>query len=146
LAGEVIIQTAHPEHYALKHVVDHDYVNFYKEEIAFRASTHYPPLSRIILIEFKGKSETDVQTVSQLFGRELRSASFPGTVLGPAAAVISKINTNYRWHLLIKIDRERDKYGTLCRAAIKNSYKKISQKTQKEKVLITIDVDPAGTI
>jgi primosomal protein N' (replication factor Y) len=34
-AGRVLIQTFHPEHYALKHACAQDYDNFYAEEIAF---------------------------------------------------------------------------------------------------------------
>src|SRR5437588_7830787 len=42
-AGRVLIQTYHPEHYALKHACAQDYAGFYEEEIRHRKSMSYPP-------------------------------------------------------------------------------------------------------
>ncbi|WP_284142653.1 helicase-related protein, partial [Escherichia coli] len=43
LQGRVLIQTYHPEHYALRHACAQNYDAFYAEEIEFRRHLSYPP-------------------------------------------------------------------------------------------------------
>ena len=42
-SGEVIIQTFNPDHYAIKLVKKHDYLEFYNEEMQIRRKLKYPP-------------------------------------------------------------------------------------------------------
>jgi primosomal protein N' (replication factor Y) len=44
--GNVLIQTTHPHHYALRHAVAQDYLGFYNEEIRHRRNHQYPPICR----------------------------------------------------------------------------------------------------
>src|SRR5205807_4411771 len=41
--GRVVIQTYHPEHYALVCARNQNYDEFYRREIVFRRTMHYPP-------------------------------------------------------------------------------------------------------
>jgi primosomal protein N' (replication factor Y) len=61
LAGEVVIQTLQPDHYSLKHVITHNFRGFYQEELEYRRELDYPPFSRIVLLEFSGERENEVQ-------------------------------------------------------------------------------------
>ena len=45
LAGKVLVQTYHPEHYAVKLAAQHDYPGFVAKEMQFRRSLHYPPFA-----------------------------------------------------------------------------------------------------
>ena len=76
LAGEVVIQTLQPEHYSLKHVLTHDFHGFYKEELEYRRELHYPPFSRIVLIEMSGHQEQELQHHAQKFAALLDVHSF----------------------------------------------------------------------
>ena len=58
LAGEVLIQTLQPTNAAIEMAVEHDYETFFESELKDRESLHYPPFSRLILIEFRGLHES----------------------------------------------------------------------------------------
>jgi primosomal protein N' (replication factor Y) len=146
LAGEVIIQTSQPAHYSLRHVQDHDFNGFYKEELEFRRATFYPPFSRISLLEFRSKNEKKVEEISATFGKLLRGYMPPQWILGPATATLEKIKNEYRWQIIIKADKTKDKNGSFTRNAIQKTLHQISEHTTKNKVKIIVDVDPAGIL
>ncbi len=146
LAGEVIIQTSQPNHYALKHVREHDFVGFYNEEIEFRKSINYPPFSRVIVVEFKGRNEKNVEQTSVGFGKLLFTLLNRDSILGPSPAVLSKIKNEYRWQIIIKADKEVDKNGTRARHSVARVVNELSSQSTKNKVKITVDVDPAGIL
>lgn len=146
LAGEVVIQTLQPEHYSLKHVISHDFQGFYKEELAYRKELDYPPFSRIVLIEFKGKNEDSVHQQANKFAELLRSDQKHSilSVLGPADAAIPKIKNHYRKLVVIKNYRDKDSGGGLLRGAIaqaRSRYESSALRKARE-VTMTIDVDP----
>ena len=45
IAGEAIVQTIHPGHYSIRHACQQDYRAFYQDEIGYRQSMRYPPVS-----------------------------------------------------------------------------------------------------
>jgi len=146
LKGEVVIQTSQPSHYALKHVQDHDYVGFYTEELTFRKQIGYPPFSRIVVVELKGRNEKNVELIAQQFGASL-SKHLPSTeVLGPSPAVLSKIKNEYRWHILVKADKAKDKNGTRARSAVARVAEEMQKESVSKKVKIIVDVDPVGIL
>ena len=56
-SGRVIVQTLHPEHYAIQAVRQRERQLFYEPELQFRAELGYPPYRRLCLIDVRGKSE-----------------------------------------------------------------------------------------
>ncbi|MEW5799980.1 MAG: primosomal protein N' [Bacteroidota bacterium] len=146
LRGEVVIQTSQSSHYALKHVQDHDFVSFYNEEIAFRKSIGYPPFSRIVVVEIKGKNEKHVEAIATLFGKKLSALLPREGILGPSPAVLSKIKNDYRWHILVKANKESDKNGTRARTSVARVADDLQKESLKQKVKIIVDVDPAGIL
>ena len=146
LAGKVIIQTSQPQHYALKHVQTHDFIGFYNEEITYRKSVSYPPFSRIIVIEFKGRNENQVEQTATAFGKKIFSMLQREHILGPAPAVLSKIKNEYRWQIIIKADKELDKNGTRARNAVARVFNEMLKESTSKKVKIIIDVDPVGIL
>jgi len=146
LAGEVIIQTSQPNHYALKHVREHDFVGFYNEEIEFRKSINYPPFSRVIVVEFKGRNERNVEQTATSFGNQLFTLLNRESILGPSPAVLSKIKNEYRWQIIIKADKDGDKNGTRARHAVARVVNNLSGQSIKSKVKVTVDVDPVGIL
>jgi len=147
LAGEVVIQTLQPNHYSLKHVLLHDFKNFYKEELEYRRELDYPPFSRIVLIEFAGGRENEVQHHARKFAEFLlQSAKEQFRVLGPADAAIPKIKNRFRKHVVVKDLRDRDPAGTSLRSALhkaKEQYEAAGLSRDRQ-ITVTIDVDPQG--
>jgi len=143
LKGEVVIQTHQPAHYTLAHVVDHDFGAFYEEEIRARRELAYPPFSRLVLVETKGESEEHVREEAEKFARALKATGLRASLLGPAPAVIGRIDRKYRWHLILKCLKEEDPSLAAVREALRTAARQTEQKRRRD-VRLTVDVDPAG--
>jgi primosomal protein N' (replication factor Y) len=147
LAGEVVIQTLQPDHYSLKHVLLHDFKNFYREELEYRRELDYPPFSRIVLIEFTGGRENEVHHHANKFTEFLlQQAKNSYRVLGPADAAIPKIKNQFRKHVVVKDLKDADPSGSILRAGMKNAIERYeaSGLAKDRKINMTIDVDPQG--
>ena len=118
LPGRVIIQTYHPEHYALVNARAQDYDGFYRHEIEFRRTMHYPPFSALINVLVRDKDyERAMKTAAQL-GTELREAGRDSAVrvLGPAPAPLARLKGEHRFQILIKARRRKSAREALDRA------------------------------
>ncbi len=148
LNGEVIIQTFQPDHYALQHVLTHDYLSFYSEEIKTRKELSYPPFSRIALIEIKGVNENEVSKHAFKFYELLKEKKSSLVLLGPCEAAIPKLKNQYRWHILIKDLKSNDPSGKIIRniltTTMENYLRSNIGKSRNVKVLI--DIDPVGML
>lgn len=142
LKGEVIIQTYQPGHSSLRHVVDHDFATFYAEEIETRKELDYPPFSRLMMVETRGKNERHVQNLAEDVGAYLKQAGGMFTVLGPAPALIGKINNQYRWHIIVKSLKAADPTGTAARQALRAAVEDLGRKSADVKLIV--DIDPVG--
>ena len=107
--GRVIVQTYAPDHYAIQHLVRHDYKNFFAAESEFRQALNYPPFSRLVNLRIDGPKLSEVEKKSQELELQLRQLKTRKPevfaqieVLGPAAAPIEKLRNRYRWQLLLR--------------------------------------------
>ena len=50
LPGEVIVQTYTPEHYSIQLAKNHDYNQFYRDEMMMRKRGQYPPFYYLLLV------------------------------------------------------------------------------------------------
>ncbi|MBI3460168.1 primosomal protein N' [Candidatus Acetothermia bacterium] len=99
--GEVIIQTRHPEHYAIQLAAHQDYRKFYEQEIEFRREFNYPPFSQLIeLIVQDSKEETAHQHTLTL--QEGLSKLGNIELIGAAKALPYRWHGAYRWKFLLK--------------------------------------------
>jgi primosomal protein N' (replication factor Y) len=143
LLGEVIIQTYQPQHYTLQHVVDHDFSSFYSQELEARRELDYPPFSRLVLVETKGEDEEKVRELAERFAMHLKGNNGTFSVLGPAPAVIARINKQYRWHIIIKNLKRLDPSGSLLRHSLHATLGTFKP-GRKNDVRLIVDVDPVG--
>lgn len=107
--GRVIVQTYVPDHYAIEHLVAHDYKGFFAAESEFRRALGYPPFGRLVNLRLDGPRLSEVETKAKTLAEALRrlQARSPKfneqiQVLGPAAAPIEKLRNRYRWQLLLR--------------------------------------------
>ena len=80
--GKVIIQTGQPEHWIIKKVMDHDYINFYETEIVERKNFHYPPFYKLIQITLKHKDQNQLNQSAYELAENLKEI-FKERILGP---------------------------------------------------------------
>ncbi len=103
-AGQVIIQTHQPDHYAIEFARCHDYQKLYSQEICQRNPMGYPPFGRLVNVKFSGENEERVAACAHKTAVFLRSLSSECSVdvLGPAPSPLARIKKRYRWQILLK--------------------------------------------
>jgi primosomal protein N' (replication factor Y) len=140
LRGKVMIQTAFPTHYAIQHALRHDYESFFEAEMEFRRTFHYPPVTSMIAILFRGENVADVERAARDSGRKLEEAVAPlaGTrIQGPAPAPLARIKGVWRFQILL-----RSPQRTALRRAVESVF--LSRKWKG--VEVAIDVDPINIL
>jgi primosomal protein N' (replication factor Y) len=109
-AGEAIVQTYSPEHFAIRFAAKHDYDGFAREELEDRRALRWPPFSRVVLIGAIGRSRRAVEEAIARWADALR-ADRRFDVLGPAPYPIARVNDEWRYRLAVRtkaIDALRD--------------------------------------
>lgn len=137
--GEVFVQAFTPFHPAIQYARRHDFVGFYEQESEFRQSLDYPPFSRIALLTLKGRNEEKVSFAAEHLkkGVEGLVAGWKGVVLaGPAPAPLSRAETYYRYHLMIRC-RQMTHLGKVL-----STY--LAEQQWPDDVTVTADIDPVN--
>lgn len=133
--GEVIIQTFNPDHYSIRYAKNHDYLNFYKEEMAIRKQLNYSPYYFITLVRISCKDyEEGFKHANKIKDYLEKNLSSDTILLGPTMASMFKINNIYNYQCIIKYKKDLKLKDTLIN--IDNIYK------INNKVNVEIDVDP----
>lgn len=105
--SEVIVQ-AIGMHKIFDYLNEIDYLNFYINEIENRKMVGYPPCKRLIEIELKNTSETNIDSEAEMLAGLLinifRKNILTADVLGPAQPPVSKIKNTYIRKIYIKCD------------------------------------------
>ncbi len=83
--GRLIVQTLHPDHYALAAVRDGNRETFYGAELEFRSELGYPPFRRLCQISARGKAAAGTRTLLDEASDALRG--IPGLIVYPALAL-----------------------------------------------------------
>jgi primosomal protein N' (replication factor Y) len=107
LGGRVVVQTYHPDHYAVRAVERHDYEGFAQAELRFRREVDYPPYVRMARLLYRHREARRAQVAAQDLARELREAlareGLPSTdLIGPAPAFFARLRGRWRWHVILR--------------------------------------------
>lgn len=134
-SGEVIIQTYNPDHYGITLSKNHNYIEFYKEEMKMRKLLKYSPYYFMTLISISTKDYDLGFKESNKIGDYLRNNLDNETIiLGPSMASVFKINNVYHYQIIIKY-RKDDKLLDVLKF-IDSMYK------QNAKVEVEMDFNP----
>ena len=140
LRGKVMIQTAFPSHYAIQHALHHDYEAFFEAEIQFRRTFHYPPVTSMIALLFRGENLGDVEKASRECGLRLEEAVQPlaGTrIQGPAPAPLARIKGVWRFQILLR---------SPMRTGLRRAVEAVLLPRKWKGVEVAIDVDPINIL
>lgn len=146
IAGEVIIQTHNQQHFVLQKVLSTNYSGFYSNEITHRESGHYPPFTRLALIESKDADENDARGAIIDFYNEINRYKEQVHVTSPTPALISRIKGQFRYHILIRTFKNIDPGGKILRTAINNSLIEYNKKSRYKDIKLLVDIDPQSII
>jgi primosomal protein N' (replication factor Y) len=118
--GQVLIQTYHPYHYALRHACAQDYDGFYNEEIQYRQNHSYPPFVALGSLLIHGPDLGRVRNDSLELRKQLDAANEQRKcrILGPAPAPLARLKGEHRFQLLLK-SRSRRQLREVADTALK---------------------------
>src|SRR5580704_4189345 len=119
LPGKVLVQTYHPDHYAIQFAAQHDYPGFVAKEMNYRRWMHYPPFAVLANVVIQSEKLEEATGWSSVLGRWFQQARMEKVrVLGPAAAPIVRLKRIYRYHFVLKAER-RQTLGEALRAMLR---------------------------
>jgi primosomal protein N' (replication factor Y) (superfamily II helicase) len=134
--GKVVLQTLFPDHYAIQFAAAHDYKGFYEKELRFRSWMHYPPFNAVSNVLVRSAKLDEALAWSGVLGKWFESTRLEGVrVMGPAAASIVRLKTEYRYHFLLK-SSSRERMNTALRAMIEHA---VAQKIPRTNLVVDVD-------
>jgi primosomal protein N' (replication factor Y) len=139
LAGEVLVETYYPEHYAIQLAVQQDYVSFYEKEAHFRRMLHYPPFTALASVLVRDrKIENAIRWSRALAGYFAPFEDRGVKILGPAAAPLARLRKDYRFQFVLKSPKRSALSAALSGALDFCDAKKIPD------TAVIVDVDPTS--
>lgn len=134
-AGEVIIQTHHPEHPLLHSLLETGYTGFAKTALIERKQASFPPFSYMVIVRCESiQKDNAIEFLKQC--RE--SLNYQGVELfGPLPAPMERRAGRYRWQLIL-LSAERKNLHAILRHWVPEVHKLKAA----NKVRWSIDVDP----
>ncbi|MGO0153984.1 primosomal protein N' [Leuconostoc mesenteroides] len=137
-AGEVLVQTFNPQHYAITYAQNHDYEGFYRQEMAVRHAGNYAPYFYTVQIQASHLDENQAAIQMLKVARWLRShAAKDVIILGPSPKPIAKMRKRYYFQIILKF-KKRNEMDTLLQ--------ELQNRAQKAKgdLQLSIDRDPVS--
>ena len=136
-AGQVLIQSYNPQHYAIRFAKDQDYEGFYAYEMGIRRQLGYPPYYFTIGITLSHKKEEEVVKRAYEVMNILRSGlSATSNILGPTPKPIARTHNLYHYQILIKYRLEDELGPTLNRVLA------LTQERENSELRLSIDHEP----
>lgn len=134
--GEVIIQTFNPDHYAITLAKNHDYIDFYKEEMKIRKILKYSPYYYMVLVSITSKDyELGFKEANKIGSYIRNNISNDSIVLGPTMANMFKVNNIYHYQIIIKY-RKDDSLMKVLKFII-------DMQVKNNKIDVSIDFNPS---
>jgi len=120
-AGDVVVQTLHPQEPAIQRAIQHDYDGFAAYELPLRRQVHLPPYSRIVRFVLRHTRPEKAQESAERLAERLRTifgagagggtnAGKPGgpagvSLVGPQAAAIGRLRGRHRFEVRLIAER-----------------------------------------
>lgn len=134
--GEVIVQTFNPDHYAITLAKNHDYIDFYKEEMKVRKMLKYSPYYYMVLVSITSKDyELGFKEANKIGSYIRNNISNDSIVLGPTMANMFKVNNIYHYQIIIKY-RKDDSLMKVLKFII-------DMQVRNNKIDVSIDFNPS---
>ena len=137
--GEVIVQSFTPYHAAVQYARQHDYLGFYEQEIEFREQLRCPPITRMVCITVRGRSEDKARFVAEALARDLKRRVASDVLMGgPTPAPMAKIQNQYRFQIILRGEQI---------VRLTDAITRVTAATKPpDDVNVTVDVDPVSLL
>ena len=133
--GEVLVQTAFPDHHFWQRLIDAGYAGVSSDALDERQAAHWPPFSRLALVRSAAHRRSDAHAFLDTARQLVEDANV--RVLGPVDAVMARKAGRYRAQLLLQSADRRALHGALARLR-----PALEASPAARKVRWSIDVDP----
>jgi primosomal protein N' (replication factor Y) len=134
--GEVLIQTAFPEHPLFKALLQHDYDAWATTLLAEREQAGFPPFVYQVLLRAEGKIETEVFAFMKLARAAAAELQMQVEVYGVVPAAMPRRANHVRVQLLVQSDTRKRLQNFLGR------WQPLLQELPAKKIRWSLDVDP----
>jgi primosomal protein N' (replication factor Y) len=113
LGGRVVVQSYSPGSYAVQAAARHDYEAFYRQELAFRRQTGYPPfyrLARLVCAHTDpDRCQAQAREMHDTLKRQIARLGLADVALvGPAPCFITRVRGRYRWQIVVRAPRPQE--------------------------------------
>ena len=137
-SGQVVIQTAEPDHPMIAMAAHGDYEAMARHELAERETFLYPPYSHIIRLTLRHRERPVLYRRTEQLAEVLRK-KFGRRLLGPVTPPVDRIRNEYIAQMMLKIENgaSLSRARTILREALASPVGK-----ELRNVTIVCDVDP----
>lgn len=136
--GEVLIQTSNPTHGIIQQVINHNFKEFFYQQIEERRQFSYPPFARLIRVNLQSKTIELLDEAADVLATQLR-AEFGKRILGPEYPMIKRLRNLHHKNILIKI--ENTVSITKSKSFLLKQLNEFQQNPLYKSIRIVIDVD-----
>lgn len=130
--GRFVIQTYHPDHYAIQAVLNQDDEAFASHEMRFRRTFHYPPFTRMVQLVVRDRNRDRGRSrIEELAAAARRHELAAGVRFsGPAPAPLERLKGQWRFQFLMR---------SASGADVRNLARAVAPAPTPD---LTVDVDP----
>lgn len=111
--GRVIIQTYNPQSAVIRAVADHNYREFFEQEIMLRKEHHLPPFREIVKFIVVDKEKEKAYRVAKNLELRLRKLMNAEEEIFTAPALIPRKHGQYYWHVVVFTSNVHKFFGAL---------------------------------
>lgn len=101
-ATNVVIQSYQPNNPAVQYGIEQNYDAFYKETLATRKRSSFPPFTHLLKLTCTYKTEAAAIRNSKELAKYIRTRYPDVSVLGPTPAFYERQRDTYRWQITVK--------------------------------------------
>ncbi len=134
--GEVIIQTAFPDHPLFRALQTHDFEGWAASQLAERQMAGFPPFVYQAMLRAEGKIETDVYTYLNQARAAALALQYPVEVLGVVPAALPRRANHLRAQLLIQAASRKILQQFL------RAWQTLLEELPSSKLRCSLDIDP----
>jgi primosomal protein N' (replication factor Y) len=106
LGGQVILQTYQPDHYIIQAAAEHDYENFYAQELEHRRDLGYPPFRRLARLVYRhhdvSRARQETERLAGQLRHRLEAENAPSDLIGPAPCFFERLRGLFRWQIVLR--------------------------------------------
>ena len=134
--GEVLIQTAFPDHPLFRALREHNYDSWAQSLLAERLSAGFPPFVYQVLLRAEGRDKGEVYTFLQQAQTTGTALDFPVEVYGVVPAALPRRANHLRAQLLVQSDSRKSLQQFL------RAWRPLLDALPAKKVRWSLDIDP----